>query len=51
LKPVTFSVGVTAFPDNSASPEEILRAADQLLYQSNTSGRDRVFIAVPQIVS
>jgi diguanylate cyclase (GGDEF)-like protein len=48
---VTFSVGVAAFPDNGATVEEILRAADQSLYQSKAEGRDRVSITVPQIAS
>jgi diguanylate cyclase (GGDEF)-like protein len=51
LNPVTFSVGVAAFPDNGATVEEILRAADQSLYQSKAEGRDRVSITVPQIAS
>jgi diguanylate cyclase (GGDEF)-like protein len=51
LNPVTFSVGVAAFPDSGATAEEILRAADQSLYQSKAEGRDRVCIAMPQIVS
>jgi diguanylate cyclase (GGDEF)-like protein/PAS domain S-box-containing protein len=51
LNPVTFSVGVAAFPENGVSADEILRAADQSLYQSKVNGRDRATIAVPQIVS
>ena len=50
LDPVTFSVGVAAFPDSGATADEILRAADQSLYQSKAGGRDRVSIAMPQIV-
>ena len=50
LDPVTFSVGAAAFPDHGATAEEILRAADQSLYRSKAEGRDRVSIAVPQIV-
>lgn len=51
LNPVTFSVGVAAFPENGVSADEILRAADQSLYQSKVNGTDRATIAVPQIVS
>jgi diguanylate cyclase (GGDEF)-like protein len=50
LEAVTFSVGVAAFPENGATGEEILRAADQSLYQSKADGRDRVTVAAPQIV-
>jgi diguanylate cyclase (GGDEF)-like protein len=50
LNKVTFSVGVAAFPENGDSGEEILRAADQSLYQSKADGRDRVTIATPQIL-
>jgi diguanylate cyclase (GGDEF)-like protein len=51
LNPVTFSVGVAAFPENGATAEEILRAADQSLYQSKAEGRDRVTVAAAQIVT
>ena len=50
LDPVTFSVGVAAFPESGATADEILRAADQSLYRSKAEGRDRVTIAMPQIV-
>ncbi len=50
LDAVTFSVGVAAFPENGASGGEILRAADQSLYQSKADGRDRVTVATPQSV-
>jgi diguanylate cyclase (GGDEF)-like protein len=51
LDPVTFSGGVAGFPDNGVTAEEILRAADQSLYRSKAEGRDRISVAVPQIVS
>ena len=50
LNTVTFSVGVASFPENGATGEEILRAADQSLYQSKADGRDRVTVAAPQIL-
>jgi diguanylate cyclase (GGDEF)-like protein len=50
LNAVTFSVGVASFPENGSTGEEILRAADQSLYQSKADGRDRVTVAVPQVM-
>jgi diguanylate cyclase (GGDEF)-like protein/PAS domain S-box-containing protein len=50
LDRVTISVGVAAFPENGANMEELLRAADQALYQSKADGRDRVTIAATQLV-
>jgi diguanylate cyclase (GGDEF)-like protein/PAS domain S-box-containing protein len=50
LNAVTFSVGVASFPENGSTGEEILRAADQSLYQSKAGGRDRVTVAVPQVM-
>jgi PleD family two-component response regulator len=41
---------VGAFPERGATADEILRAADQSLYRSKAEGRDRVTIAMPQIV-
>jgi diguanylate cyclase (GGDEF)-like protein/PAS domain S-box-containing protein len=43
---VTFSIGIAAFPENGQSGEELLRAADECLYQSKAEGRDRVTVAV-----
>ena len=50
LDPVTLSIGVAAFPEHGSTPEELLQAADQCLYQSKTDGRDRVTVATPQKV-
>lgn len=50
LDRVTISVGVAAFPENGATMEELLRAADQALYQSKADGRDRVTTAATQLV-
>jgi diguanylate cyclase (GGDEF)-like protein len=50
LDPITLSIGVAAFPEHGLTPEEILQAADQCLYQSKTDGRDRVTVATPQKV-
>lgn len=42
---VTLSIGVAAFPDHASTPDELLRAADDSLYRSKASGRNRVTVA------
>jgi diguanylate cyclase (GGDEF)-like protein len=42
LMGVTASLGVAIFPDSTAEPEALLRAADQALYQAKGRGRDQV---------
>jgi diguanylate cyclase (GGDEF)-like protein len=42
---VTLSVGVAAFPENSTTSEEILKAADTALYRAKHEGRVRVVVA------
>jgi putative nucleotidyltransferase with HDIG domain len=39
---LTFSVGVASCPDDAVSPEELIMAADQALYQAKRDGKDRV---------
>jgi len=48
LDSVTLSIGVAAFPEHGSTTEQILRMADQSLYQSKTEGRDRVSVALRQ---
>ena len=48
LDTVTLSIGVAAFPEHGQTTEQILRMADQCLYQSKTEGRDRVTVALRQ---
>ena len=43
--PVTASVGVATFPQDGASAKDIIKAADDALYESKRSGRDRVTVA------
>ena len=50
LGPLTLSAGVAAFPEHASSSEELLKIADQCLYQSKSRGRDVVTVAVPQNV-
>jgi diguanylate cyclase (GGDEF)-like protein len=42
LIPVTLSVGISAYPENGSSIEELFTLADRALYVSKTKGRNRV---------
>ena len=42
---VTVSIGVSAFPDNGATAEELVHAADKALYRAKEEGRDRIVVA------
>lgn len=42
---ITVSVGVTAYPEDAASEEALIEAADRLLYSGKEAGRDRVLPA------
>jgi diguanylate cyclase (GGDEF)-like protein len=39
---VTLSVGLSAYPKDGLSPEELIAKADSFLYKAKTSGRNRV---------
>ncbi len=41
-QPVTASLGVAAFPDDGQAELELIRAADQRLYQAKRNGRNQV---------
>jgi diguanylate cyclase (GGDEF)-like protein len=43
---VTLSLGVAAYPDDGASADALLSAADGALYRAKDHGRDRVEVAV-----
>jgi diguanylate cyclase (GGDEF)-like protein len=47
LPAVTLSFGVAAFPEHGASPDQLLKAADEALYRAKAAGRDRVVVADP----
>jgi diguanylate cyclase (GGDEF)-like protein len=40
--PITVSIGVAAFPEDGKTPDEIVWAADEALYESKRAGRNRV---------
>ncbi|HXY69495.1 MAG TPA: diguanylate cyclase [Gemmatimonadales bacterium] len=42
---VTVSIGYAVFPDNARTPDSLIEAADQALYRSKQSGRNRVSAA------
>jgi len=42
---LTISGGVSSFPDDGRNSSELLRAADQALYQAKHAGRNRVMVA------
>jgi diguanylate cyclase (GGDEF)-like protein/PAS domain S-box-containing protein len=48
LGQLSISVGVAAFPEHGAVADELLKIADQCLYESKARGRDMVTVAVPQ---
>ncbi len=45
---VTLSIGVaTLSPEESASPEELVEAADRMLYKAKENGRNCIEVAQP----
>jgi len=45
LSAITISLGVAAFPEHGTTPDTLIRAADQALYDAKYRGRDRVVAA------
>jgi diguanylate cyclase (GGDEF)-like protein len=45
LGPVTFSVGVAAYPDHGTTREALLRAADAAVYRAKHEGRNQIAVA------
>lgn len=41
---ITVSIGVATFPDDANSCDEIIKCADQVLYQAKSKGRNRVVV-------
>jgi diguanylate cyclase (GGDEF)-like protein/PAS domain S-box-containing protein len=50
LNSVTLSIGVATFPEHGSNSEQLLRIADQCLYQSKASGRDCVTVATASLI-
>jgi len=50
LGPLTVSIGVAAFPEHGSTSIELLKSADQCLYESKNRGRDVVTVALPHTV-
>jgi diguanylate cyclase (GGDEF)-like protein len=48
LGPLTLSAGVAAFPEHGSTSHDLLKIADQCLYESKARGRDVVTVALPQ---
>ena len=44
---ITISVGLSIYPELGETSAELMRKADQALYQAKENGRDRVIIAEP----
>lgn len=40
-KPITLSIGVAFYPDHGASVDELIRRADEALYQAKSDGKNR----------
>jgi diguanylate cyclase (GGDEF)-like protein/PAS domain S-box-containing protein len=51
LGPLTLSVGVAAFPEHGSTAAELLKIADQCLYESKARGRDVVTVAQPKTLN
>jgi diguanylate cyclase (GGDEF)-like protein len=48
LDPLSLSAGVAAFPEHASASDELLKIADQCLYESKACGRDVVTVASPK---
>ena len=44
-KKITVSIGIASFPDHGNTPDELVKAADDALYQAKRSGKNRIVIA------
>ncbi len=50
LGQITLSAGVAAFPEHGSTSGELIKIADQCLYESKAQGRDTVTVAISQNV-
>jgi len=46
IEGITFSAGVAAYPHGGKSPDEVIKLADEALYEAKKQGRNRVVKAV-----
>jgi diguanylate cyclase (GGDEF)-like protein/PAS domain S-box-containing protein len=49
IKDVTISLGVSAYPDQGRTGDELITAADMAMYKAKREGRDRVCLASDEI--
>jgi diguanylate cyclase (GGDEF)-like protein len=47
LGKITVTIGVASYPENTADPEGLTRAADQAMYSGKRAGRDTIEAAPP----
>ncbi len=47
LRIVSISAGVATYPEDGLHPEELIRSADEALYEAKRSGRNRVVVCKP----
>jgi len=47
LGTITVSAGIATYPAHADNSEDLIRAADEALYQAKQAGRDRVFVYEP----
>lgn len=48
-KSITVSIGIAAFPDHGNTPDKLVKAADDALYQAKRTGKNRIIIAGKQV--
>jgi len=47
LGTITVSAGIATYPAHAENSEDLIRAADEALYQAKKAGRDRIFVYEP----